>query len=164
VSIDTVKSWAKQGMPGGPGAYDFAAIIPWLRTKGPWRQHVKVENDDPLLAADGDSPGLERYRLAKAALAELELEERKGTLLSREKVRTTLIRWATVLRRMGERIAKRFGNEASEAVNDALGECQAVIDYEFGGDESTDDGTEGRAFVGIVTSESADSSHDEPVG
>jgi phage terminase Nu1 subunit (DNA packaging protein) len=163
VSFDTVKSWAKQGMPGSPGAYDLSAIVQWLRTKGPWRQHLKVDSDDPLLS-DGDSPGLERYRLAKAAIAELDLEERKGNLLSREKVRAILIRWATIIRRLGERLAKHFGNQAAGMVNDSLGECQAVIEYEFGSSESTDDGTEAGAFLGAVTVESADSPTDEPVG
>lgn len=140
VSLDTVKSWAKQSMPGRPGAYDLSAIVRWLRTAGPWRQHSKPESEDPLLgAAEGDSPGLERYRLAKAAIAELDLEERIGSLLSRDKARAALNRWASIVRRLGERLGKRFGPDAARSVNDALIECQHVVDHEFGGDEPADD-------------------------
>lgn len=138
VSIETVKNWAKQGMPGTPNAYDVSEIIQWLRSVGPWRQHAKPDSDDPLLSADGDSPGLERYRQAKAALAELELEERKGTLLSRDKARSTLGRWASIVRRLGERLGRRYGPEATTAVNDAILECQHVIDHEFGTSDASD--------------------------
>ena len=81
---------------------------------------------DPLLTG-GDSPGLERYRLAKAALAELDLANRKGELIDVGKCKDMLSRWATIIRRMGERLGKRFGNDASEAVNDSLDECRAAI-------------------------------------
>lgn len=139
VSIDTVKSWAKQRMPGQPGMYDLGEIVRWLRASGPWRQHQRPEFDDPLLVADGESPGLERYRLAKAAIAELDLEERKESLLSRDKARAALIRWGSIIRRLGERLGKRFGPDASNAVNDALSECQHIVDHEFGGCDTSDD-------------------------
>lgn len=139
VSIDTVKGWAKQGMPGVPGAYDLSTIVRWLRSSGPWRQYVRPEVDDPDLYGNVDSPGLERYRLAKAAIAELDLEERKGELLSREKARSALIRWAAVFRRLGDRMGKRFGAAAGRSVNDALSECQHIVDHEFSGNEPADD-------------------------
>lgn len=165
VSLATIAHWARLGMPGKQGRYDLREVFRWSRTVGPCSHtKQKADPDDQLLAEGGDSPGLERYRLAKAALAELELEERKGSLLSREKVRGALIRWASIVRRLGELLAKRFGNEASGAINNALVECQRVTDDEFGGGESTDDGAAGGTFLGAVTCESADSSDNEPVG
>lgn len=130
VSIDTVKAWAKRGMPGKPNAYRLDLIAQWLRTEGPWRQHIKV--DDPLLADGADSPGLERYRLAKAALAELDLAERQHQLVSVERLREQLLRWAVILKRLGQRVQKRWGPDAHRAIEDALGECQRVVDDEFG--------------------------------
>lgn len=139
VSIDTVKGWAKQGMPGKSGRYVLREISEWLRGDGPWRQHARPgTGDDPLLESGGDSPGLERYRMAKAALAELELEAKTKSLLSREKARTVLGRWAAVIRRMGERLGKRYGPEAASAVNDALGECDHVVNHELGGGNPID--------------------------
>ena len=141
VSLASVQGWAKQGMPGRPGAYDVQEVVQWLRSVGPWRQHARPEEDDPDLAGGPDSPGLERYRLAKAAIAELELEQRKASLLSRDKARTALVRWASIIRRLGERLGKRYGPEATLTVNDALSECQLVVDHDFSGDEPADAGS-----------------------
>jgi phage terminase Nu1 subunit (DNA packaging protein) len=126
VSIDTVKNWAKQGMPGKPGAYDLCEIIPWMR-----KRFGEKTSGDPLLDAEVDSPGLERYRLAKAALAELDLAERNRTLLPLEEGRAALSRWASIIRRLGEQLGKRFGPDATTAVNDAILECQHVVDHDL---------------------------------
>src|SRR4051812_14117329 len=54
------------------GTYNAAELVKWqvARTASP---------DDPLLAG-GDSPNLERYRKAKAELAEMDAAERRGQL------------------------------------------------------------------------------------
>jgi transcriptional regulator with XRE-family HTH domain len=135
VSIDTVKNWAKQKMPGSPRSYRLDKIAIWLRTEGPGSSRIKGE-DDPLM--DGDSPGLERYRMAKAKLAELDLESRKGELIDREKARDILGRWATLIRRMGERLAKRWGNEAATMVNDTLEECRLIVEESLDDDSAGD--------------------------
>lgn len=131
VTINGVKGWNKQGMPGRPGAYRLDVIAQWLRSEGPWQRRGKAVSDDPLLS-DGDSPALERYRLAKAQHAELDLEHRKGSLLEREKARDILSRWGSIIRRLGERMAKRYGNEAAVAVNETLEECSELIQRELG--------------------------------
>lgn len=115
-------------MPGTQGHYVLQDIARWLRTDGPWRPYQRPEttSDDPLLA-DGDSPALERYRLAKAKHAELDFEHRKGELIEREKARDIFSRWAVVIRRMGEKLAKRYGNDAAETVNETLEECAAIV-------------------------------------
>jgi len=125
VSVDTVKNWAKQRMPGKPRAYRLDKIAIWLRTEGPGSSRIKNE-DDPLLA-EGDSPALERYRLAKAKHAELDLESRKGELIDREKARDILGRWAVLIRRLGERLVRRCGNEAGQMLNETLDECQLIV-------------------------------------
>ncbi len=129
-------------MPGRPGRYEAGAIVRWLRASGPWKQHAKPEGGDPLLESGEDSPGLERYRLAKAAHAELDLAERRGELLSRDKARTVLGRWSTMLRGLGDRMAKRYGMEAAIAVNETLTECESVIADELDASGTADDSTE----------------------
>lgn len=116
-------------MPGRNGAYKLQQVSRWLRNQnaGPFRGSNKTEPSDPLLVADVDSPGLERYRLAKAALAELELEERKGSLIPLEKVRDVLSRWSSLIRRMGESLSKRFGKDAAELLNETLAECRRLV-------------------------------------
>lgn len=135
VNIDTVHRWRSQGMPGKPRAYVLPEISHWLRTDGPWKRFDRPEPsaDDPLLA-DGDSPGLERYRLAKAKLAELDLEHRRGELIDKEKCSQLFGRWATVVRRMGDRLTKRFGIEANQVVVEAMDECQSIVKGSIGSD------------------------------
>ena len=137
VSIPTVSMWARQGMPGTRGSYPLPEIVTWLRTKGPWKSK-RPDEVDPMLDS-GDGPGIERYRQAKAALAELDLEERKGTVLRIEKARPIFQRWAVVIRSLGERLAKRFGNDAAIQVNDALSECGRIIENDLGAGKPADD-------------------------
>ena len=126
VSVDTVKNWSKQGMPGSTRNWRLDLIAQWLRNDGPWQRWEK-DSGDPLLDSGGDSDALERYRLAKAKHAELDFEHRKGELIEREKARDIFSRWAVVIRRMGEKLAKRYGNDAAETVNETLEECAAIV-------------------------------------
>jgi hypothetical protein len=129
-------------MPGKPGRYDLAEILAWLRSDGPWRARggdLLTGSDDPLLAVGGDSPNLERYRLARAQLAELELETKRGSVFPRDVARSVLGRIASLWRRYGERLGKRHGPEEVVSFNETFQEAQRVIDDEFGnGDISTD--------------------------
>jgi hypothetical protein len=52
------------------GTYDLAAVYRWGTERA---------TDDPLLTG-GDSPNLERYRKAKAELAEMDAAERRGQM------------------------------------------------------------------------------------
>ena len=128
VNMDTVKRWRSEGMPGKTGNYILHDISKWLRTEGPWKRFERATPslDDPLLA-EGDSPALERYRLAKAKHAELDLEHRRGELIDRDKCRDVLSRWGTVIRKMGDRLSKRFGLEANQMVGEAIDECQSIV-------------------------------------
>jgi phage terminase Nu1 subunit (DNA packaging protein) len=134
VSIDAVKNWAKQGMPGKAPSYDLAEIVQWLRRDGPWKPHGREQaldalGDEILLEGGaGNSPALEKLRAAKAALAELDLQQRRGQLLSVERSKEIGLRWATLLKRMGERLGKRFGRDATAAVHDTLEECRRVLE------------------------------------
>jgi len=126
VSVDTVKNWAKQKMPGKPRAYRLDQIAIWLRTEGPGSKALRLASDDPLLG-DGDSPALERYRLAKAKHAELDLEHRKGELIDVSKCRDILAQWAAVIRKTGDRLSRRFGIEANLIVSDAIDACDDIV-------------------------------------
>lgn len=133
VTPDTVKQWRARGMPGTPKRYVLEHVARWLRTDGPWADRKIVKPDDPLM--DGvDSPGLERYRLAKAEHAELDLAERRKELIEREKCREVLSRWAVVIRRMGERLVKRYGAGVTAEFDQTLAECGGIVEEAFGND------------------------------
>jgi hypothetical protein len=78
---------------------------------------------DPLLAgAAPDSPGLERYREARADLAEMERDRVKASLIPREDLEPALAEFAGVLRRAGETLARDYGNDAATVLNEAVDE------------------------------------------
>ena len=142
VDPSTVQQWVRDGLPrnrAGKNRYKYC--IPcgaeWMRriaaAGAPQREPV----DDELLVGC-DSPALERYRLAAAKLKELDLEERKTSLLPRDKVRTALGRFSLILRQLGERLGKRYGPEAQLSLKDAIDDCRRVVDDEFGADDTAD--------------------------
>lgn len=83
-------------------------------------------SDDPLLAGV-DSPQLERYRSAKASLAEMDLEERKKTHANINDLESALVRYASMVRRGGEILQRRFGNDASDILNSAIDEAEQIV-------------------------------------
>jgi hypothetical protein len=122
-------------MPGSAPGYDLRLIVQWLRRDGPWRPHRRdsptpdAVGDDVLLEGGAvNSPALEKLRAAKAALAELDLQERRGGLISVERSKEIGLRWATLIKRLGERLGKRYGRDAAAAVIDTLEECGRVLD------------------------------------
>ena len=115
-------------LPGRPVRIRFAALIDLIveRRVEERTRAATPTSDDPLLA-DGDSPALERYRLAKAKHAELDLEQRKGELIDVGKCRDILAQWASVIRKTGDRLSKRFGLEANLMVSDAIDACDDIV-------------------------------------
>lgn len=108
-----------------PLIFRVAAIIELIVDRKVSEQ-TKVTPDDPLLD-DGDSPALERYRLAKAKHAELDYAEREKQLIDKEKCRDVLSQWGNVIRKMGDRVSRRFGVEANQIVSEAIDECESVV-------------------------------------
>ncbi|GAB5513507.1 hypothetical protein [Rhodopirellula baltica] len=68
----------------------------------------------------------DRYRRAKADLAELELARKMEHLIDRESCRRVLGEWAILIRQMGEVLGKQHGAAASQTVEDTLTECGRV--------------------------------------
>lgn len=89
---------------------------------------------DPLLVGGaGDSPALERYRLARAKGEELTLLERQGELLRREIVHAELGRLAALLRAAGEQLDREFGPDAAQVINDTLDAFERTSGERLGG-------------------------------
>ena len=92
---------------------------------------------DPLM--DGTSPELERYRKARASLAELELESRKGALLDRRVVHEGLSAIAGIYRRAGARLRHEFGDAAYQIVEECWDDATRKIESMFGDATPKDD-------------------------
>ena len=105
----------------------FPAVLEILVQRRAADRTRPISTGDPLLDS-GDSPALERYRLAKAMHAELDLAHRKGELIDVEKCRSLLHRWGSILRRAGDRLQKQHGTESGAVLHAALDECQSVVE------------------------------------
>lgn len=113
----------------GRAVYEAAAS----RTTAVVARAADRESSDgePMLAG-GDSPALERFRLARARIAELDLQERQGSLIPRDKVHDGLGRLATIIRGAGESLQRQFGREAQDILDEALADFDREAADTFG--------------------------------
>jgi phage terminase Nu1 subunit (DNA packaging protein) len=70
----TIHRWVKVGLPRNKDkTFDLPKVILWMIDR-----EKEAVIDEQALSAACDSPALERYRTARAAMAELDLEIREG--------------------------------------------------------------------------------------
>ena len=155
VKVRQFQNYLAQGCPGRParpGHHDGILYLPeilvWCK-ENIWKKQARNatpygedEFGDPMVPV-GDansSPALERYREAKANLAELDLAERKGLLVDVSKIHTAMVGIAQTLRLAGEQIARINGNGPVEILNEALTEIEEQIAEHF--DREEEDGEE----------------------
>ena len=119
VSRSTVHDWMIKGAPGKEGAYDVGAIEAWHKA------YVAAGEQDPLFSG-ASSPALERYRAARANLAELEFLQRDGELRDREEVLEMLSRFFGHITAAKRRIGT--GVDPIKAIDAALDNCERVLD------------------------------------
>ncbi len=111
-----------------------------LRTRLARLEQAADPDDAALWAGDAEgSPSLERLRKAKAALAELDLQERRGDLVDRHKFEGLLNRNAAILRGAGEALQRHYGPEAQGLLDEALDDADAEIVRHFARYEAGDD-------------------------
>jgi phage terminase Nu1 subunit (DNA packaging protein) len=73
----TVTRWTKAGMPRNKDkTYCLPKVVEWLLER-----EKESALSDQAMAGAGDSPALERYRLARAAMAEMDLKIKEGELI-----------------------------------------------------------------------------------
>lgn len=149
VSRQTAHDWVKK--PDFPeaveGCYSVRRVAEWrllrdqeLERKRSGPAPTSPNSDDPLLNA-GDSVGLERYRMAKAQLAELDLAEREKVMLSADAVHDGLAIIAQSFRKACEALQRKFGAEAFLILDESVKEAETKINDMFR-DENDDAGGE----------------------
>ncbi len=110
------------------GRYDLRALVPWYVDRQV-EKAAAASGSDPMMAA-GDSPALERYRNARAALAEMELDAKRKDTHPTEFIAHVLKQWASVWRRLGERLARRYAKPIRDDIardwKDAAEECRKI--------------------------------------
>lgn len=117
VSRRTIADWVASGMPRRDGRYDLDEIEGWRSARIP-------DDTDPLLSGPGTSPALERYREARAKLAELDLEQRRGRLVDIGDLRERISMLASHLRKAAERIERLHGPDPKRILDEALDEVE----------------------------------------
>lgn len=78
--------------------------------------------DDAAMAAGGESPALERFRLARAKIAEMEAEEREKTHVCLAEMIPLIQRMAGAVRGASENLQRKFGPEIADVYNEAIQE------------------------------------------
>ena len=142
VSATTIKDWkARSDSPiGESGPYDVFAIGKWVGHRdanltGNNKQKRLNLSDDPLLSGF-DSPALEAYRQAKAALANLDLAERERELIPLDRLQQFHSDMAAVLRQASDTLQRHHGPEALAIIEEALREMDRKRNDFFGTDDA----------------------------
>lgn len=146
VDRGTVQSWTrKEGFPEPyqDKTYNAFAVGVWYRDWKAAKQIPPTIGKDELLSgAGGDSPALEILRMQNAILAGYEVEEKRQTMIPRDKVLTWLMEFALQLREGFETIKRDFGDKAHLILEDTLRTALILVEEQFGsgnGPPSTDD-------------------------
>lgn len=106
----------RPGGPGEPKLYHVRAALDAI-----------YANRLPQLGTDPDSPALERYRLARARLTELELERRRDSLVSVAQIQAAIGFLGEILREAGGQLRQRFGPDAQAVIVESLDEAEQVL-------------------------------------
>lgn len=74
-----------------------------------------------------------RYKRERRRLLRFRRQQQEGNLLSRAEVHEGLAAIAAIYRRAGERLRKKFGDEAYQIIDEGWDNAQRMIDQKFGG-------------------------------
>lgn len=117
---------ARYGLPIAEKEIDLTRVVRALHDFFAANKYRFVEGDGALEGED-ESPGLERYRLAKAEMAELDLASRRRDLVDREALVDMLRRFFDGLRKTSEALRRRFGEEAAGVFERGRREAEAGV-------------------------------------
>jgi hypothetical protein len=86
------------------------------------------KSSDPMLAGGSESDNLERYRGARADLAELDFQERESTIINPAKVRDTYLGSLQFFREAVGQLTQRFGNDAGKILAEAIENAERQVE------------------------------------
>jgi hypothetical protein len=120
VARSTIYDWQK--LSGWPSAPDGSVALWDIAV---WRDRL-IAGDDLAPEGEGDgagaSPGLERYRLARAAQEEIKLSVMRKAYLDRNWVHSWLGELGSLLRICGEQLQREHGQDALDIMDQTLKE------------------------------------------
>lgn len=123
VTQQAVARWVHNGCPRNEeGSLNIRDVLAW-RT-------ARLEARPGRAARSAPSPALERMRLAKARMAELDLELKRGLVIPLERVNVLFTRMANIVRQTGDALQRTCGSEAKGILDEALLRLQREIEAE----------------------------------
>jgi hypothetical protein len=129
VDVRTVRRWesADPPLPRQPdGAYDVVAVVRWAMD----RQAREAEAALAAAAActEDASPALERWREARAAIAEIELAERRGAVVRREDVDAAMSAGVTTFTAGLQQLRELLCQAVPEREHEVSRRCDEVVE------------------------------------
>ena len=118
----TIATWMAQ--PGFPKKGKRGWSVAKVRA---WRESLDADAD-PLLVDAVDSPALERYRIARARLAELDLKQKRRQALPTDAVVQGLSVFASTMRGAFAELRRQFGEDAYKIVSDGLDDAEMIFE------------------------------------
>ena len=123
----------RHGLPFAGTSLDVVAIIRGFHDfLSRHRHRLATVDSDEMQMRSGESHTLERWRLAKAKIAEIELEEKLETIILIDSVRDSLITMAHVLRGVGEKLRHHFGQAAADVLNEGFEDLDRTYQVKYG--------------------------------
>lgn len=124
VTVRTLQRWG-DAPRNADKTYDARKLVAW-------RLSQEAAVNDALLAVGTDSPALERYRTARAELAELEVATKRGELVDVQTFSDWWFDAATRLRKRLEVVQRRGGLELVDLARQAFQEATEAYQERFG--------------------------------
>jgi phage terminase Nu1 subunit (DNA packaging protein) len=132
------------GIPLDGATIDLTKVVRWLHDFLAANRIILMrdEDEDAALMA-GEGPAIERWRLAKAQIAEIELEQKRQRLLPIDEIHRGLARSASIMRRAGERLERLFGPDARKIFDEAIDNAIRTAESGLGEIETDGDRADG---------------------
>lgn len=140
VSRNTIYEWMK--LSGFPKAKD-GTVCKWEMCEWYLTRLTPVGAGDADPEAGGDSPGLERYRLARAGQEEIKLAQLRGQVMDRDWVHGKLMEIASLIRGCGEQLQREYGDDARQILDQSMDDVDGKIGEWVDEAESDDDVIDG---------------------
>lgn len=102
-----------------------------------------VDAEEAAIVSGPDSPELEKLRAVKRRREELAYARDLEQITDITALRPTFARVASRLNEAGKILVKKHGNDAGDILNEALDDCERIIDRDLGSD--TGDGQKAAA-------------------
>lgn len=119
----------RYGIPIGDRTINLGQVARWLHDFLAANRVKLAAEDDPLYGPE--TPSLELLRHENYLLARLTRRTREGQLVPRGQVRDELGRLASLLRRLGEQLQRRCGDEARTLLDETLDEFNRGVERAF---------------------------------